>query len=148
MIIAVDFDCTICEHAYPDIGDPVPGAFAWLKLFQKAGAKLILWTMRSDVRNEAESPLGNKANRDYLSEAVAFCGGNGLSFWGVNENPEQASWTDSPKVFAHLYIDDAAAGCPLLKWIATPRPMVDWSMVGPMVFEMMEMERIEQAAAP
>ena len=47
MIIAVDFDGTTVTHTYPEMGEPVPGAVEWLQRFQDAGAKLILWTMRS-----------------------------------------------------------------------------------------------------
>ena len=46
--IAVDFDGTIVDHVFPEIGAAVPGAFKWLKRFKEAGATLILWTMRSD----------------------------------------------------------------------------------------------------
>ena len=30
-----------------------------------------------------------------------------------NNNPQQKHWTDSKKVFAHMYIDDSALGIPL-----------------------------------
>ena len=46
--IAVDFDGTIVEHEFPDIGPPVPGAIESLKRFQDAGVKIILWTTRSN----------------------------------------------------------------------------------------------------
>jgi hypothetical protein len=121
-IIAVDFDGTIVEHQFPDIGKEVPGAIAWLKQFQGMGARLILWTMRSDERGDGTNPL---------SEAVEFCKSRGIEFWAVNTNPEQTSWTDSPKAYAHVYIDDAACGCPLRESFTTDRPMVDWSVVGP-----------------
>ena len=75
--------------------------------------KLILYTMRSG---------------ETLDEAVAWCAERGLKFWAVNENPEQKKWTDSPKIYANIYIDDAAFGCPL-KDIEFERPVVDWSKV-------------------
>lgn len=132
MIIAVDFDGTIVSHEFPDIGDPAPGAFEWLRKWQQAGAKLILWTMRSDGRTGE-----GKENGPVLTEAVEFCRQNGVEFWGVNSNPEQSSWTQSPKCYAHLYVDDAAFGCSLRE---NPkeggRPIVDWSVVGPRVLEM------------
>jgi len=138
LIIAIDFDGTIVDHRFPDIGMPVPGAIEWMKRFQAAGAKLILFTMRSDLRSEAMSDEGHKADRPYLTEAVEYCRAHGVEFWGVNENPEQGSWTLSPKPYAHVYIDDAAFGCPLRE---SPRmggrPMVDWSAVGPAVMKML-----------
>jgi hypothetical protein len=128
LIIAVDFDGTIAEHRYPFIGRAVPGAFEWLKRFQGAGAKLILWTMRADSDGD-DGPV--------LSEAVEFCRKNGVEFWGVNANPEQA-WSKSPKAYAHVYIDDAAFGCPLLpSKDAAERVVVDWSVVGPAVLALM-----------
>jgi len=48
MYICIDFDGTIVEHRFPDVGSPVPGALEWMIEFQEAGAKLILFTMRSD----------------------------------------------------------------------------------------------------
>lgn len=31
MYICVDFDGTLVDHRYPEIGKPVPGAIGWLK---------------------------------------------------------------------------------------------------------------------
>ncbi len=135
MIVAVDFDGTIAEHEFPDIGEPVPGAFEWMKKWQAAGAKLVLWTMRSDGRTAD----GSKENGPVLTDAVEFCRRNGVEFWAVNGNPEQKSWTQSPKVYAHLYVDDAAVGCPLRESRKMGnRPMVDWSAVGPAVMAKIE----------
>lgn len=128
MYIAIDFDGTIAEHEYPDIGAPVPGAFAYLKQFQEAGAKLILWTMR-----------GNSKDGKTLDQAVDFCRENGVEFFGVNYNPTQNAWTDSRKAYAQLYIDDAAFGCPTRE---SPRfggrPFVDWDVVGPAVLKIIK----------
>lgn len=126
MIIAIDFDGTIVEHEFPEIGNPVPGAFRWMREFIDAGAKLILYTMRSDTDRSG----------DVLSQAVEFCRDNGIEFWGVNENPEQREWTSSPKVYAKIYIDDAAMGCPLKPSAKMGgRDYVDWDCVGPKVME-------------
>jgi len=124
VIIAIDFDGTIVDHRFPDVGQPAPGAAKWLRRFQELGAKLILWTMRSDGRDDG----GN-----YLSDAVQHCREHGIEFFGVNGNPEQHSWTGSPKAYANLYIDDAAFGVPLIKPIGFARPCVDWDTVGPQV---------------
>lgn len=116
LIVAVDFDGTIFEHEYPNVGREVPGALAWLRRWAEGGARLILYTMRDG---------------DELTAALLACRSGGVEFWGVNENPDQ-NWTESRKVFAHVYVDDAAFGCPLI----TPgvrRPYVDWSVVGPAV---------------
>ena len=135
MVICVDFDGTIAEHEFPDIGAPVPGAFEWMKKWQEAGAKLVLWTMRSDGRVDD----GSKENGPVLTDAVEFCRKNGVEFWGVNRNPEQGGWTQSPKAYGNLYVDDAAFGCPLRQSRKMGnRPMVDWSVVGPAVLAMIQ----------
>lgn len=126
MIIAVDFDGTIVEHRYPDIGEPCPGAIDCMRQFASAGAKLILWTMRHGKE---------------LSDAVDYLKDAGIELFGVNENPNQKSWTDSPKVYAHIYIDDAAFGCPLRESARMGgRPYVDWDAVGPEVLKAIQEE--------
>jgi hypothetical protein len=45
--IAVDFDGTIVDHQYPDIGKENLFAFQTLKELEKRGARLILWTFRT-----------------------------------------------------------------------------------------------------
>ena len=128
MIIAIDFDGTIVDHRYPDIGNEVPGAIKWIKAFQEAGAKIFLWTMRSDGDSEG----------DVLTQAVEWCRDRGLEFWGVNENPGQ-NWSISKKQYAHVYIDDAAYGCPLRENVRMGgKPYVDWEVVGPGVIKMIE----------
>lgn len=108
MPICVDFDGTIVEHDYPRIGKPVPYAIETIKKLQSMGANIILFTMRSDKT---------------LDEAVKYCNDNGIELYGINRNPSQ-TWTNSPKAYGELYIDDAAVGCPLIS--TDSRPYVDW----------------------
>ena len=115
-IYAIDFDGTIVTHEYPNIGRPVPYAIECMKLLQIGGAQLILWTMRSGQP---------------LKEAVDYIEAAGVQLWGVNENPEQGEWTDSPKAYALHYIDDAALGCPLIRPADGTRPYVDWPELFP-----------------
>ena len=121
MIIGVDFDGTIVQHRFPAIGEPVPGAIETLKKLVARGDRLILWTMRDE---------------QYLADAANYCEENGVELWGVNENPEQ-DWSYSPKAYCHVYIDDAALGCPLNHSKATEvgRPAVDWGAVDTLLFE-------------
>lgn len=116
MIIAVDFDGTCVDHQYPDIGADVPGAVDWLRRLEDAGARLILWTMRSG---------------ETLTAALRWFQDRGIGLWGVNRNPEQ-DWSTSPKCYAHRYVDDAAAGVPLRSLARVgARPAVDWEAIGP-----------------
>ncbi len=123
MYICVDFDGTIVDHRFPYIGEPVPLAIQWLKRWQELGAKLILFTVRSD---------GSK-HGNVLSDALLYLKKQGIQFYAVNENPEQKKWSDSPKAYARIYIDDAAFGCPLIQPGGFERKCVDWSRVGPTV---------------
>ena len=112
MYIAVDFDGTCVTHEYPNVGRDI-GAVPVLKKLVEAGHKIILNTMRSG---------------DELADAIQWFIDNDITLFGVNENPTQKSWTASPKVYAHIYIDDAALGCPLTTDKIT-RPFVDWKEV-------------------
>ena len=58
MIIAVDFDGTIVEHKYPEIGQEVPFAIDTLKMLIKDQHRLILWSVREGA---------------LLDEAVEWC---------------------------------------------------------------------------
>ena len=95
--IAVDFDGTIVEHEYPEIGKEKLFAFQTLKELEKRGASIILWTFRAGKE---------------LDEAVEFCRQNGLEFYAVNKNyPEEVfDETVSRKVNADIYIDDRNIG--------------------------------------
>jgi hypothetical protein len=97
MIIAVDFDGTIVEHAYPSIGKEKLFAFQTLKELQKRGIQLILWTYRSGKE---------------LDEAVDFCRKNGVEFYAVNKSYPEEIMDDhtSRKISADIYIDDRNLG--------------------------------------
>lgn len=111
LIIAVDFDGTIVKHSFPEIGDEMPYAIDVLKALQEDGHKLILWTCRSDIENPTStSPDVIQKGGNYLTEAVEWCRERGIEFWGVNENPDQKTWSTSPKVYADIYIDDRNLG--------------------------------------
>ena len=96
MIIAVDFDGTLCVNTWPDIGPPRKGVIDYVKRQKEDGAKLILWTNRVGERLEA---------------AVKWSAEQGITFDAVNENlPEiiEKFGGDCRKVFADVYLDDKA----------------------------------------
>ena len=97
MTIAVDFDGTIVEHKYPEIGKEKPFAIQCLKQLQQEGNRLILFTSREDK---------------LLEEALAFCHQRGLDFYAVNSNqPDDALFKrKTAKVIADIYIDDHNLG--------------------------------------
>jgi len=97
MKIAIDFDGTIVEDAYPEIGKPMLFAFETLKELQKQKHQLILWTYRA----------GNE-----LEEAVEFCRDNGIEFYAVNQSYPEEIYDpgSSRKIHAHIFIDDRNIG--------------------------------------
>ncbi|GAB5565856.1 MAG: hypothetical protein Wins2KO_29190 [Winogradskyella sp.] len=97
LVIAVDFDGTIVEDAYPKIGKTRIFAFETLKRLQDDGHRLILWTYRNGVK---------------LQEAVDFCKDNGIEFYAVNCSfpEEKFDYSRSRKIHADLFIDDRNIG--------------------------------------
>jgi hypothetical protein len=96
--IAVDFDGTIVENRYPEIGKPMMFAFDSLKRLQEKGYILILWTFR----------YGKE-----LEEAVEFCKSNGIEFYAVNESFTGEKYMKgkmSRKIDADIFIDDRNVG--------------------------------------
>lgn len=114
MVFAIDFDGTCVTHEYPNVGKDI-GAVPVLKRIIKKGNQIILYTMRDG---------------DKLKDAEQWFKSNGIPLFGINNNPTQKNWTSSPKIYAHVYIDDAALGTPLKfnKKISN-RVFVDWEEV-------------------
>ncbi len=100
MLIAVDFDGTIVEHEYPQIGEERPFATEVLKMLIAERHKVVLWTMR-------EGQL--------LDDAVKWCAERGVEFYAVNsEYPAQFLEAKpdhlSCKLNADVFIDDRNVG--------------------------------------
>lgn len=127
--LAIDFDGTIVEKAkFPSFGPPAKNVFKYLKQFQDAGAKLILWTMRCDGYTKAPSAL---------TDAIDFCKKNGIEFDSINKGIGDRGWTKSPKVDADIYIDDKGWGCPMSQ--VAPFT-VDWTVIGPEILKFIKGE--------
>lgn len=132
--IGLDFDCTVVKDAFPKIGESVPGAIEWLKVFQNKGYLIVLNTLRSDGGSRPPEA------RNCLTEAVKYLTNNGIKLYGVNKNPDKTAWgSDSAKINADIFIDDRAIGCPLI-YEEGQKPYVDWSKVGPEVLRRLENE--------
>ena len=92
MIIAVDFDGTLCEEKYPEIGRPNTKLIEEIK--NRPHDTFILWTCRCGER---------------LKEAVEWCKEQGLNFEYINENCRERieqHGNDTRKVSADEYWDD------------------------------------------
>ena len=97
-IIAVDFDGTVVDDKYPEIGKAKIFAFETLRQLQSDGYRLTLWTYRS-----------GKA----LDEAVEFCKKNGIEFYAINNSFDGEDFDktkQSRKINADIFIDDRNLG--------------------------------------
>ncbi|MDB3977193.1 hydrolase [Flavobacteriaceae bacterium] len=97
LTIAIDFDGTIVENAYPKIGKPIIFAFETIKKLQENRHRIILWTYRRGKE---------------LDQAVAFCEKHGVVFYAVNMSfpGEDYDTSYSRKINADLFIDDRNIG--------------------------------------
>lgn len=102
MIIAVDFDGTLVEHAYPEIGKEIPFAIETLiRLQREKQCQIVLWSVRRG---------------HLLKDAVDYCHKRGLDFYAVNKNYPEEDVSDpndrhySRKLQADLFIDDRNLG--------------------------------------
>lgn len=96
-ILAVDFDGTLVENKFPEIGEIRQPMFDAVLRAQKRGMKIILWSCR---------------NHESLDQAVQFCIEHGLTPDAVNENLPEVKAVyggDTRKIFASMYIDDRNA---------------------------------------
>lgn len=107
-IIAVDFDGTLCENKWPEIGKPNIEVIQYLHQQKKDGTKLILWTCREG---------------ELLRNAIIWCDKfYGLQFDMVNGNlPETIEYFggDCRKISATEYIDDKMCTKFKLPYIST-----------------------------
>ena len=95
MIYAVDFDGTLCENKFPEIGLPNLPLIEFLKAEQDKGNTIILYTMREDeLLDDALDWL--MSEHDFYPDEV-------------NDNAKEmkeAFGNNPRKVFANVYIDD------------------------------------------
>ena len=118
--IIVDFDGTCVTHEYPNMGRDI-GSAPVLKELVANGHQLILFTMRSDMG------VKNGTFKSGLTDAVNWFRNNNIPLFGIQTNPTQHEWTDSPKAYGQLIIDDAAAFAPLtLNLTYSSSPFINW----------------------
>jgi hypothetical protein len=119
--IAVDFDGTIVEHEYPEIGKEKLFAFQTLKELNKLGASLILWTFRTGKE---------------LDDAVEYCRQNGVEFYAVNKSYPEEIFDESVsrKINADIFIDDKNIG-------GFPGWSEVWQLLSPYEIQQLEAEK-------
>lgn len=98
MIIAVDFDGTLCDDRYPEIGEPMLGAVESMQRLHADGHYLIIWTCRYG---------------DRLRDAVNWLLEHKIPFDRINDhNPDNVAkyGEGGNKIYADVYIDDKMIG--------------------------------------
>lgn len=98
MTLAVDFDGTVVEQAYPEIGSLKPDAKEVLNQLAKDGHFIIIWTCRTGA---------------FLLKAELFLIENQVTYHKINQHhpSDLLTYQDfGPKIGADLYIDDKNIG--------------------------------------
>lgn len=93
-VLAVDFDGTLCEERYPDIGAPKTEVINKVLEYKAAGWDTVLFT--------------NREGKD-LIKALLFCRKYGLHFNAVNDSTEEWKlyYNNNPrKIGFTLFVDD------------------------------------------
>lgn len=94
-IVAIDFDGTIVRHAYPEVGEILPGAAETIRWLH-SWADVIIWTCRYLT--------------DDLAQAKAFLEDHGIPFDAINENRPGIGFAPTPKIYFDIGIDDRNLG--------------------------------------
>ena len=102
-VIAIDFDGTIVQHMYPDIGETMDGALEGLHQLAMDGHHIVIWTCRVgkeliDVRN--------------------WLNGNGVIYDALNHNAGCVNFPTGPKIYYDILVDDRAWDC-----------VIDWTKI-------------------
>jgi hypothetical protein len=95
LIFGINFDGTIVEHKYPNIGELLPQAKETINMLYDQGHIIIIWTCRY--------------TREDLNSMETFLKDNNIHFHKINENADQiqsGTFNPSPKIFADVYFDD------------------------------------------
>ena len=120
LTIYLDFDGTVVEHTYPEIGALNPRSFAVIRKLQNAGHRIILNTYRADLADgslQAALDFLNDINNELLP--IKEC-------TELKIQPPAWNWKKTLEE-GILYIDDVCDGTPMIRNIALPfGMMVDW----------------------
>lgn len=118
-IIAVDFDGTLVENAYPNVGELKLNAKTVINKLKKEGFKIIINTCRSGI---------------FEGRVYEFLEEQGIEYDYINSNlPTQIEYfkQDCRKISADIYIDDKNLG-------GTPD---DWNVIYELVHKQIEYEQ-------
>lgn len=142
----IDFDGTCVTHDFPSLGSEI-GAAPVLRELVNNGHNLILFTMRGSGELSMK-----KFGTDGLKEAVDWFKMHKIPLYGIQTNPTQHTWTNSPKAYGQVIIDDTALGIPLtnddlgntfVDWIEVRKMLVKRGFIPKSLSEIAQEERDE-----
>lgn len=96
LILGIDFDGTIVEEGFPNIGAIRPKTVELMKKAYELGHLVIVWTARSV---------------QYEQDCINFLNENNIPYHYINCNPEDPyaiRGEQGRKIFCHYYLDDRA----------------------------------------
>ena len=104
VMLGIDFDGTICENKFPEIGEPKEKAVEVIQALDRAGFKIVIHTCRANPEI-----AGKKACNKYIKE---------MEDWLKEKKiPYDEVWRGVGKPLVHLFVDDNAL--PFLGWSVT-----------------------------
>lgn len=113
--IAIDFDGTIAEDSFPELGAMKPNADRVIRSIVDHGGQVAIWTCRTG---------------EHVENIKAFLARHEIPYHVFNEPfPEQLAMfpDNSRKIFADVYIDD--------RCLFTKERGIDWLEVEGLLFE-------------
>lgn len=112
--IGIDFDGTMVEHRFPEIGAEVPESVRVVRRISDAGHIVVVWSCRSG--RFADDAMAWFRRRDMRVRPAE---------WSPPRPPDRP-W----KTYVDVYIDDRALGVPLVAPAESGlAPYVDWLRV-------------------
>jgi len=114
--IAIDFDGTIAEDSFPELGAIKPYAAQVIKKVADHGGQIAIWTCRAGV---------------YVNQIKELLNEYGIPYHTFNEPfPEQLAMfpDNSRKIFADVYIDDRSLHAKEegIDWLDVERRLFDF----------------------
>ncbi len=104
-IVCVDFDKTICDSSYPELGPLIPGAREALQAFRDMGYRIVISSCRSCgyfwEEYYGDTPFLAACERKVHKDMVKFLDDNAIPYDEIDNGTKG-------KVSASFYLDDKA----------------------------------------
>lgn len=95
-IVAIDFDGTVVEQKFPDIGNLLPFAKEVINKLYDEKYYIIIWTCRYFL--------------EHLIPVIDFLKENNIRYHKINDNSDEMEFNPLPKIFYDVLVDDRNLG--------------------------------------